>query len=165
MHPENCDFGAGFVGDEDGFDAKDAKYNYPANFFGFEIECPQPTVTVQMYFHGLSGTAKDYIPRKYLSYNDTYITLQGASVQDVTIGGKNVIMVTYSITDGGTYDNDQTVNGVIVDPASLGYSPTTAGDLATTGGNFELQMVTIFTLLASGFAFFFATRQKRKMLL
>ncbi len=166
VHPEGCEFGSGSVGTEDGFEAKDATYNYPANFYGFQIACPQPTVTVQMYFHGLNGTAKDYIPRKYLSYNDTYITLQGASVQDVTIGGKNVIKVTYSIADGGTYDNDQVVNGVIIDPASLGYAPAAAnGDLAAPGTNLFLQIVTPFVLLLGGAVIFIAVKRKKRSII
>lgn len=163
-HPVGCDFDSGFVGDEAGFDAQDSTYSYPANFFGFEIDCPQPTVTVEMYFHGLNGSAKDYIPRKYLSYNDTYITLEGASVTDVTIDSKNVIKVVYSITDGGIYDNDQEVNGTIVDPASIAYSPvaSSSGTLPATGNNAGSEVVTALMLLLGGAAIVALAKRQRR---
>jgi hypothetical protein len=164
VHPQACDFDSGFVGAESDFDVHDSQYDYPSNFFGFEINCPQPTVTVSLYFHGLTGQAKDYIPRKYLSYNDTYITLDGASMEDVTMDGKNVIKLTYSITDGGKYDNDQAVNGVIIDPASLAYSPT-AAPLPTTGTNAYRYGVTGFMLLIAGGVLFVVTRRRRHRLI
>lgn len=164
VHPVACDFDSGFVSDEAGFDAQDPNYNYPANFFGFEIDCPQPTITVEMYFHGLNTTAKDYIPRKYLSYNDTYITLEGASVTDVTIDGKNVIKVVYSLTDGGIYDNDQAVNGTIIDPVSIAYSPAvrSAGTLPATGRSFGSELVTATMLLLGGASIAMLARHRRQ---
>src|SRR5690606_22855792 len=61
VHPQACTYESGFVGAEDDFQSKDSAYDYPANFYGFEIACPTSTVTVDMYFHNLNGTAKDYV--------------------------------------------------------------------------------------------------------
>jgi hypothetical protein len=117
---------------EESFTAQDVSYDYPVGLMNFTLECSQPTITVSQYLYGLTENASSFVARKYLSYNNTYVTLEGASVTDVTIGGNHVIKLTYSLTDGGKYDNDQTVNGTIVDPAGIALAP---GALATTGSN------------------------------
>lgn len=136
--------------------AQDSTYSFASGLFSFKLTaCTQSAVTVSQYYWGLGSSASDFTARKYLSYNNTYVNLDGASLENKTIGGTNVVKLTYSLTDGGKYDNDQTVNGEIVDPAGLA---TLAGALPATGANpgshvaYELMMIGFgFVLLVSRF--------------
>lgn len=67
--------------------------------------------------------------------------MPGATLTTEAIGGNSALKLQYSITDGGELDDDQTANGIIVDPIGLASthgntSGTTSGDkLANTGQN------------------------------
>ena len=100
----------------DGADA-DEKYSYPGGLTGFRITCPHDgdTATIQQYYYGMSGNEK-YTVRKWKS-GTGYITIDGARPLGQPIGDDVVFLVEYQITDGGQYDDDSEVNGVIVDPS------------------------------------------------
>lgn len=97
----------------------DPGYEYPAGLLDFDVNCGTPgfTTTITQYFFGLSTNG--LVLRKYKSSNQSYTTITGASLVQATIGGKSVVEATYSITDGGIYDDDGAVNGTIVDPAGV----------------------------------------------
>ena len=62
-----------------------------------------------------------------------FADIEGSTLQRETVGTSNAIKLAYSITDGGTYDDDQTANGIIVDPVGLATENPDAGVLANTG--------------------------------
>lgn len=165
--PDACDIGwSESIYEETELDAQDT-FTYPANFYGFTIGCSQPTVTFNIFYHNLPGNWYDYLPRKFLPYNNTFVTLPGASLQNVTIGGKNVVKLTYSITDGSMYDIDQTVNGQIQDPVSLAYSPGVglsgaSGTLPATGTNPASQTTFAIVLSLVGAGVLGGSRLKRR---
>lgn len=100
--------------------AQDNGYNYPAGLMNFTVNsCGAPgfTTTVTQYYYGLTGN--NFVLRKYNATTKTYATVPNATITHVTIGGQDVTKVTYNVTDGGSLDQDGTVNGVIVDPAGL----------------------------------------------
>lgn len=79
--------------------------------------------------------------------------------KDVTITSANGLpVISYSLIDGGDYDEDGTVNGTIVDPIYIGVvnaSATTtpsssAGTLAATGANAWAPLLIGGSLLLSG---------------
>ncbi len=145
--------------------SQDASYEYPSGLFSFTLtDCSQPTVTVSEYYWGLSTQASGFTARKFLSYSNSYIDLVGASLEDKTFGGQNVIKLTYSITDGGIYDNDQTVNGTIIDPAGLGVAPAVTGTLAATGIDPRGQGIFAVIVLATGACIVMLTRKRRSSL-
>ena len=96
----------------------DAGFNYPLGLMDFTMSCGTPgykaTVT-QYYFN--ADPSKKYVLRKFTS---SYSTMLDGSYSQVTVGGVPALKVTYTVTDGSSYDNDKTANGIIVDPAGAG---------------------------------------------
>lgn len=107
---------------EDSNAALDPGFNYPAGLLDFVLDCATPgfTATVTQYFYGIDGA--NLILRKYNSVNQSYTTVLGAVLENVTIGGQQAVKVTYSITDGGFLDEDGAVNGAIIDPSGVALS-------------------------------------------
>lgn len=106
---------------------QDAAYDYPAGMMHFTINCYineeeesnlgwPITVNITQYFYGVSG---DFVLRKYNTQTNTYTTVPDAGIGQTVIDGQTVTYVTYAITDGGAFDEDGEVNGVIVDPVGL----------------------------------------------
>lgn len=112
--------------------AVDGSYDYPFGLTGYDVSCggaPGFTTTVTEYFY--NPPAGSFTFRKYI--NGAYQTVSGATISRSVIGGQNVLIVTYSVTDGGPLDADGTQNGVIDDPAGPAQIPTaTGGNVAGT---------------------------------
>lgn len=95
--------------------AADSGFTYPMGLFDFSANCGTLgfTTVISQYFYDPSSN--DFILRKFA--NGTYQTVYGANFAKQVIDGHEVLIVTYSVTDGGPLDADGTVNGIIVDPA------------------------------------------------
>jgi hypothetical protein len=94
----------------------DNGYTYPAGLVNFKLDCAVgATATVNLYYYGL--TTDKLVLRKYDANTGTYSTIPNATFVKVHIGGQDATKITYAITDGGSLDEDGTVNGVIIDPA------------------------------------------------
>lgn len=93
----------------------DSVYRYPLGLFDFSADCGTPgfTTTVTQYFYDTTDTS--FILRKFT--NGAYQTVTGAQFAAQVIGGKNVLVVSYEVKDGGPLDADGIENGIIVDPA------------------------------------------------
>lgn len=93
----------------------DTTYTYPLGLLDFTVECGDDgfTATVKQYFY--DAPASDFVLRKYI--NGQYINVDGATMERQAIAGRQVLVVTYNVTDGGPLDADGEVNGVVVDPA------------------------------------------------
>lgn len=98
---------------------QDSGYDYPGGLVRFGADCGTPgyTTNVKLYFYGLDS---NLVVRKYNPNTNAYFTITSATKAPQTIGGQAVTVVSYQITDGGTLDVDNTVNGTIVDPVGLG---------------------------------------------
>lgn len=123
------------------FTVLDNGYSYPHGLIDFKLNCSRgDTVQVTMYTHD-PGSQTDFLPRKYNNNTKTFGDVPGATLTTEAIGGNSALKLQYSITDGGELDDDQTANGIIVDPIGLASthgntSGTTSGDkLANTGQN------------------------------
>ena len=81
------------------------------------------SATITLTFSGNFDPAKTTL-RKYNAVNKSYTTLTSAnsnlSFASTTLSGSPAISATYQITDGGSLDQDGTVNGTIVDPVGIG---------------------------------------------
>lgn len=90
------------------------EYSYPLGLVDFTADCGTPgfTTSVTQYFY--DPPAGDFVLRKYV--NGAYQTIEDATIETTTINGRAVLVVSYSITDGGPLDDDETA-GIIVDPA------------------------------------------------
>lgn len=95
--------------------ANDSTYTYPLGLLDFVVECGDDgfTATVKQYFY--DAPMDSYSLRKYL--DGQYQTVSGATFDMQTISGRQVLVVSYDVTDGGPLDADGVENGTIVDPA------------------------------------------------
>jgi len=117
----------------------DGNYRYPAGLMNFKLVCSSAGMTahVNQYFYGVD--AAQLVARKYNTLTHTYITIPGAIITNVTIGGQQAVKISYDITDGGPLDQDGVANGTIIDPsgpAVLGTGNTAASaspELTDTG--------------------------------
>ncbi len=139
-------------------ESADAGFDYPMGISGFRIDCATPgtTANITQMFFGNSGSS-NYVLRKW--DNGQYTTINGYQLSGELIDDQVVFRVDYQITDGQEYDEDQTENGVIVDPAGLGLpvvatnalssssTTTDSSSLAETGENINLAYVAISILI------------------
>lgn len=104
----------------------DGSYRYPVGLTDFSINCGAPgdTTTIKIFYDKLYDTT-GWQARKFI--NGSFQQLPGASFGTATVGNKQVTTLTYSITDGGAFDDDGTANGTIVDPVG----PATISAAAT----------------------------------
>lgn len=100
--------------------AQDIGFEYPAGFADFTADCGTIgyAMSVELYFYGAS--ASNATVRKYYPSTDAYSTVNGATISEQTIGGKQVVKAAYTVTDGGQLDTDGQANGFITDPVGLG---------------------------------------------
>lgn len=97
---------------------KDAGYNYPAGLMNFAINCGTPGFVaniVQLHY----GTGGTMVLRKYNPNTNAYFNIVDAAITNQTIGGKQVMVASYQVADGGILDLDNQADGTIVDPAGL----------------------------------------------
>lgn len=99
----------------------DDTYDYPVGLLDFTLSgCSVGgSETITQYYYG-DYDADTMVLRKYNPTNDTYTTIDGASLTQITIGGETAIRASYTVVDGGNLDADGTANGTIVDPVGLG---------------------------------------------
>ena len=99
---------------------QDPAYSYPLGFVGFRLTgCPiGGTATVKVTYTGKYDPSS-ISARKYNASNNSYSTINNRSIAATTLDGKDAIEITYTITDGGSLDQDGTANGAILDPVGL----------------------------------------------
>lgn len=98
--------------------ASDPEYTYPLGLLDFVVECGDDGFTATVKQHFYDAAANGFVLRKYL--DGQYATVSGATFDMQTIAGRQVLTVSYDVTDGGPLDADGIANGVIVDPAGPG---------------------------------------------
>jgi hypothetical protein len=98
----------------------DKSYAPQVNLNNFSIYCPSAgsTVTVTLIYDKQYNTNSSVL-RFYNPTTKAYSTISGATFGTKTIGGVVKTTATYNITDGGTYDEDGTANGIIIDPVGF----------------------------------------------
>lgn len=160
---EECALSAVSATSEGGNWAKDEGFSYSSGFVNFTADCGEDgfTTPVSIYHYGVNKDG--LIVRKYNPSNQTYFTINDASLSQETIGGQTVAVATYSVTDGAELDVDGEENGIIVDPVGLAAATATTvqgnttGNLASTGANRTL--LSFIGLLATfGSAFYLKRR-------
>lgn len=111
----------------------DVGYDYPGGLSSFWIVCSTPgqTATVRQYYYGIAGN-ETFTVRKRI--NNQYTEIHGAQIFGMPVGSDVVFLVQYEITDGGEYDDDGIVDGVIRDPSGAAI-PTPILDQNIAGNN------------------------------
>lgn len=114
----------------------------------FTLHCTSTAETTVSYTLG-AGIDVNAI-RIYKAHNTTLTDI----TNDVVITTTNGLpVISYSLMDGGRYDEDGTVNGVIVDPIYIGVvntNSTSTATLAATGANLWLLVSGALMLLGAG---------------
>jgi DNA-binding beta-propeller fold protein YncE len=113
----------------------DNAFSYPGGLIGFNgIGCGSPgtTVTITEYFYG-SFSAPQFVVREWQPNNHTYVTIPGATITNVTIGGQAALKVLYQVKDGSSFDLDGATDGNIKDPTGPGLNSVGAPNTGLGG--------------------------------
>jgi hypothetical protein len=105
------------------------------------------TITLGKHFSDLT-TLRVY-KKKSGSSALTDITKQVTLANATQGDGSVATVISYALTDGGSFDEDGTANGTIVDPLYIGVS-NTAGQLADTGMNISVPLFIATIAILSG---------------
>lgn len=132
----------------------DNAFSYNAGFVNFEIMYPfisdpefpsEPaSIPVKLFFYG-DYDASLAVARKLNTNTNEIFTITEAEITNETIGGENVLIISYEILDGGPLDMDGEANGVIIDPVAMGIN--TAGVPRTGLGGHQSRFQFIKNLL------------------
>lgn len=146
--------------------SKDNGYEYIYGMTDFTLNCSKAeTVNVTKYIHDPDTDISKFLPRKYNPNTGVFAGLTGATLARETVGTSSAIKLAYSITDGGTFDDDGEENGIIVDPVGLASeSAASAGLLANTGIVTALAIPVGFFLILSATYTYVDYRKHKKPL-
>ncbi len=127
----------------------DGRYTHLFGLIGFTVTGLDTGATIPVNIYFPSDTDPSTLTaRKYFPASQSYQTINGAAITTVTIDSQATLQLSYSLTDGGTYDLDGTTNGQITDPVSLATSD--AGALADTGSSTRLSLLVATILMTAG---------------
>lgn len=104
---------------------QDDGYTYINGLMDFSLACGTngfTSIIKQYYYNTLSD---ELILRKYNPNTETYFEIEDATIEQTTINGFAVTVVTYEVTDGGALDTDGAEDGNISDPAGLASTDST----------------------------------------
>lgn len=108
---------------------QDTQFNYPLGLMVFTLNCNTPgetaTITLHVFYDDDPGNV---VARKYNRNSGTYSAIPEADISKLTVGGEKAVKIVYEVTDGGSLDEDGTVNGVIVDPTGLAVIDTSSDE-------------------------------------
>lgn len=158
---EGCEITTDDFAEESSLVAQDPDWEYANGLFDFAGDCDTPgfTTTVTLMYYDVVINSLQM--RKFNPNTNEYSTIGSASINTQTINGSQVAVVSYSITDGGELDMDQTVNGEFEDPAGLAVQINGAASvtdianeqtLANTGTNQNLLVAISLISVVSGAA-------------
>jgi hypothetical protein len=103
--------------------AQDSEFDYDLGLWDFEIACTNTgaTANIQIYLDKTYDTSS-WVYRKFNEVTDIYTDI--SSIVNYTTEtvwtwslAVDVTVINYSITDGGTYDEDGVANAIIIDPS------------------------------------------------
>lgn len=117
----------------------DTGFSYPYGLTDFTLNCSRgDTVTVTKYvFDDTDDELSDYSVRKYRPNTQVFEDVEDSTVVRQLVGGRQALVMSYSLTDGGALDDDGEANGVIVDPVGLAHvfvSSSNTDDSGQSGG-------------------------------
>lgn len=111
---------------ESALQVSDPSNSYAQGLLNFTANCGEEgyETAVQLIYHNVE--AVDVVARKYNSTTHDFATIPGASISQNSLDSQPITIVTYHVTDGGSFDSDGLANGIIVDPVGLGTNVITA---------------------------------------
>lgn len=111
---------------------QDEGYTYINGLMDFTLACGTNgfTSTIKQYYYNVPSS--ELVLRKYNPNSETYFDIEEATLEQTTINGYTVTVVTYEVTDGGELDTDGVEDGNISDPAGLATTSTGEGTGSST---------------------------------
>lgn len=101
---------------------------------GFKVYCSGVGASVPVtIIYDKEYDVTNAVLRQYNPSTNMYITVAGATFGTRTIGGIIKTAVTYTLTDGGSYDNDGVADGIIIDP--VGFAVLVPAKATTASGS------------------------------
>lgn len=97
----------------------DSQYEYPYGLIDFNLKC---TINGSAQIEAVLFTdddASQFVLRKYIANNNSYVTVDSAVITNETINGHPAVKAVYTLVDGGQYDDDEVANGLVVDPVGF----------------------------------------------
>jgi hypothetical protein len=146
---------------ESGLPQADPNFDYPLELQNFVVTVPSGSTQLVQLAYLTPLKPSQVTPRKYNAATHTYSTIPGATVTEEDFDGQHVLVVSYSITDGGNLDQD-TVAGQITDPVGLGVAASSASTLAATGDNVALYQLAMLAMITSAGALLIAHRSRQQ---
>jgi hypothetical protein len=153
---------------ENGLSAQDSNYDYPIGLISFQVSVtPGSTETFKIYLDTKYDTS-NWQWRKFLSSNSTFVDMSSiVTYSTETIGGIELTVISFNITDGGQFDEDGLANGIIIDPsgpAVLGVntednSGDNTNELTSTGTNTIIPVI-IGSIIIFGSILSYKSRKK-----
>lgn len=151
-------------------------YLFPFGVTGFTIknlqDGPGGSVIISLIY--ITDIPASQLHLVKWSDEDGVVPIDDALIEDIEMDDGPAVKSTYTIVDGGAYDEDGEENGEIIDPVALAVgSPTatptsevaptsTSGSLPATGNNVFPQVLLALALMTSGW--FLARIRKYRLL-
>lgn len=118
----------------------DSQYEYPYGLIDFNLKC---TLNGSAQIETVLFTdddASQFILRKYIVSDNSYVTVNSAFITNETINGHSAVKAVYTLVDGGQYDDDGVANGLVVDPVGFAVAQSSSTEtipspLAQNGQN------------------------------
>lgn len=142
--------------------AKQDGNTYPAGFIGFALTgCNTGgSSVVTVTFEGVDSK-KNVALRKYNTVTQAYTTVPNVVFNIVKNNNVSSLQAVYTVSDGGTLDEDGIANGVIVDPVGL----TSSEVLGNTGAVAISAVLLLSLTLGTSLYVWFDYRKHKKPLL
>lgn len=150
---EDCELTTDDMTEESSFPVQDPNYDYENGLWEWEADCATETTTIKLYYYNVSSAG--LTARKFSTITNTYFTLDDATIEEATINGQPVAIVTYQVTDNSERDMNPD-DGVINDPAGIATPASSTSEeaarLADTGEQTGIFIVTSLSLISAGTA-------------
>jgi hypothetical protein len=131
-----------------------SNYSPETNLISYDAYCSSTglSVPVTIIFNTELDTSKAVL----LYYNpnsNSYSVVSNAVFGTTVVGGVTETTVTYTVTDGGAYDDNGTVDGLIIDPVEIAIpSSSSSSSTPDTGYGKPARYTAAYTLLSVSLA-------------
>lgn len=132
--------------------------DYPVGLNDFSLSCTSPGQSANVVlFYDQQYDTSNWNYRKFNRNTNTFTDMAGSvTYSSANIGGTAVTTATYSITDGGSLDEDGSANQTVVDP-----SGPSVGSLAETGTGAYVPTLLGVLIMIGGLGLTVNTRRRR----
>jgi hypothetical protein len=117
---------------------QDTNYDYPLGLINLCYTTLLPNDQITLTFV-TDLTPSQVVARDFNSATQTYVTIPGAVITQVTSAGHPALRLTYTATDNGALDSNPLAN-FVTDPVGLAVVPTAAATVTTANSSVKAPM-------------------------